>query len=273
MEKEKQIRKGMKVLVGIFCIIACAAIGYTAFDLFYTKPKTNYVSEQKEVEKEVKEEIVEEKEATLTALEEEKIMKVINNLPTKYEKLGFNDMNNQEKLWVAFYLADNRAESKELAETTITKFFGIDAMISMEDMLAYCSDPTCEDQVFYSYNEQSTYFEPVTAFGLPRTVSANKILDSKMKEGKYIITVARLFYALPGAPFPGYTKEDFYVDGTLSTKLQGITDDSCALSGTTNDLRCEPETVLEKMKDGLNTYTYIFDINNGDPVFVNYSKN
>lgn len=268
--KQKHITGG-KILAWIISLLICAAAAYTAFDLFYVKPNNN--DETKEVEKTEKDTVAEEKEVTLGALEQEKIMKVINNLPVKYEKLSFNDMTNQEKLWVAFYLADNRAESKELAETTIKQFFGSDANISMENMLAYCSDDACKDQVFYIYNEQSTYFEPGTAFGLPRTISANKILDSKMKDGKYSITVARLFYTLPGGPFPGYTKDDFYVDGDSLTKLQGITDDSCTLSEATNDLRCEPETVLENMQDKLNTYTYVFDINNGDPVFESYSKN
>lgn len=288
-EKEKQIKKGMKVLVGIFTIIACAAIAYTAFDLFYKKPKTNEpeVKEpDKKEEKEEQNEEVEEKDATSEEIE---IMQKISEYIFDEEKETFDIsmLTNQEKISAAFYFSGKNVEESTGNEliNVFNKYFGKSENLVLED--AICSHPLHEDnetKINYKYDASidkyvSNPTHPGHGGGSGEEKIVSHIYSDKFftKDGKYYYMAKVVFFnnVLCGDTGPcSYDKVyASYLDAKNEVNsLVDIKGNQDYMDPILNIEQPDYDKLYQDYGDKLSVYQFEFEKEDRNLIFKNYKK-
>lgn len=170
-----------------------------------------------------------------------------------YENL--NDMDNQDKLWIAYWILKDDYNLKYMTDYTsdeilveMQKLFGGNFNIVFEDIKDY------EGNSMYDYNEKNKKYEYVGGgFGASVLhLVRNDFVSIEKENGKYYITYAPLFY---------------YVDGFMDVGTVSIMDINYNKITTyeIKDYNDEVEVTNEefnRVKDKITNITYIFENEN-----------
>lgn len=222
----------------------------------------------------------------LTQEELTKISNIIEVLPEE-TKYSIKDASNQDKLYFAFSLL--RLENTDLENHTIKpyntnkqtitdaikKYFGNSIEVTMEDYK--CRD--CQNNILYTYDSLSESFkETYHGHGTFEAMQAKAIISTKKRGNQYLIEVVKV-YAGPVSdiyfeyPTKLYKSEtDAFRDENMVLDIKNNAD-YCAYDASQDWVTCDLEKVAVNEKELFNTYTYIFNIENNLPVFVEFKIN
>lgn len=152
------------------------------------------------------------KENTNFKISEEEKVNIINDATSFIDKnisglymyfnksyKDINDLNNQTKLWISYWLLKDDMNSKTMLDYTsdeilaeMRKIFGSNYNITFEDIKAY------DDYVMYEYNKTTKYYEYVGGgSGASALLNVrNDFYKFEVVDDKYYITYKPLFYMI-----------------------------------------------------------------------------
>lgn len=209
------------------------------------------------------EKITEEDKNNIINEATEFIDKNISGLYMYFNKtyIDINEMNNQTKLWISYWLLKDDMNSKTLLDYNsdeilkeMRNIFGSKYNIVFEDIKAY------DDYVMYEYNENTKYYKYVGGGSGAEVLLnvRNDYYDFKKVDNKYYITYKPLFYMISE-----------YLDlgelDIVDIKYNKIT--TFNYSDYDVDVTISGED-YEKVRDNITSMTFIFEKENNKLVLT-----
>lgn len=272
--------KGLIITIVIMGIALIGLGGYLTYDKLLSNNNDKNTGEKEST----KTDEVEEKEGSVNKEEQEKLLKVINDINNynlgRYDNLNPSEINNQDKLvFISYVIYNNKlnGEDKSIAglngsevNSIYQTYFGSTQSVVNGDiyMVDYTKYGLGEDnEVLFKYNntknvyEQEKFYMAPPGYALATTYSF--IANATKKDGVYTVEVQTLYatpcedLCLPDGIIAGSYKD------AVDKKNAVLTDNSGWYDDNYNIIQSKVYEDYNKIKDKMPVYTYTFVLENG----------